>query len=121
MSVPAMLEQNVKERMKTIIGEMIPEEMWDKLVKDNIDEFCKVDLPRLIKSALAEQYKKIILDEFNKPEWITQYTLNGKQIGSDMVREIIKASAADILAGMIGIVCQNVLMDLQNKVQQYRY
>jgi hypothetical protein len=98
MSVPATLEQNVKERVKAIIGEMIPEELWDKLVKDNVN------------------YKTIIRNELNTLEWSARWE-NNRQVCSEMVKEIIVGAAPDILAGMIGMIAQQVISNIQSQIQ----
>jgi hypothetical protein len=120
MSVPATLEQNVKERIKGVIGELIPEEMWDRLVRDNVEEFKKVDLPKLVKTDLAERYKKAIDAEFSKPEWQTQWGNAGQEGASEMVKKIMVESASDVLAGMVGSIVQQMLYNLRSQVQQYR-
>lgn len=119
-AVPATIEQNVKERMKLLIGELIPDEQWDKLIQDNVREFKTVDLPKLVKAELTEHYKRLISEEFQKPEWREQWGTNGQRLASDAVREILKASAGDILAAMMGFAAQQVVQDIQYKVQGYR-
>jgi hypothetical protein len=116
MSVPATLEQNVKERVKAIIGEMIPEELWDKLVKDNVNEFTRVDLPKLVRAELTEHYKTIIRNELNTLEWSARWE-NNRQVCSEMVKEIIVGAAPDILAGMIGMIAQQVISNIQSQIQ----
>lgn len=120
MSVPATLEQNVKERVKAIIGEMIPEELWDKLVKDNVNEFTRVDLPKLVRAELTEHYKTIIRNELNTLEWSARWE-NNRQVCSEMVKKIIVEAAPDILTGMIGMVAQTVISNIQSQIQQSRY
>ena len=119
MGVPATLEQNVKERVKAVIGELIPDELWDKLVRDNIEEFKKVDLPRLVKTELAEKYKVIIQDELNKPEWQSRWD-DGQEASSEMVHQLIVKAAPEVLAGMIGLSIQNMMYNLRSQIQQYR-
>ncbi|MFH2074149.1 MAG: hypothetical protein ABIJ57_02205 [Pseudomonadota bacterium] len=119
MPVPATLEQNVKERVKEIVGEMIPEEMWDTLVSNAIAEFKQVDLPKLVKAGLTEKYKAVIVDELCKPEWQTQWK-DGRQSASEMVHQIILGAAPEILTAMIGLTVQNMICNLRSQVHNYR-
>lgn len=113
-------EQSVKARVKEIIGELIPEETWDNIIRQTIDGFIKVDLPNLVRRELTDKYKKIITEELSKPEWQTKY-VNGHQVASDLVSEIIKNSAGDILVSLIGGISQQITYDIQNKVSSFRY
>jgi len=117
--LPATLEQNVKERVKGIIGELIPEEVWDKLIHNNIEEFQKIDLPRLVKAELTAKYKVVIVDELCKPEWQGLWD-NGKQSASEMVRQTILGSASEVLVEMIGTTVQNMVNNIRSQVQNYR-
>ena len=119
MSLPATFEQNVKERIKTIIGELIPEEMWDKVVRETISSFLRDDLPKLVKTELTEKYRKAIQDELSKPEWQDEWDTVGGGVASEMVAGIIEKSAGDILASMIGGITQQMLHTLRQQIQQW--
>ncbi|HAR45674.1 MAG TPA: hypothetical protein DCS42_12300 [Nitrospiraceae bacterium] len=69
MSLPVTFEQNVKERIKAIVGELVHEEVWEKVVRETIASFLRDDLPKLVKSELTEKYKSLISAELAKPEW----------------------------------------------------
>jgi len=120
MTVPAIFEQNVKERIKTIIGELIPEEMWDKVVRETISSFLRDDLPRLVKVELTEKYRNLIQDELSKPEWQEKWNTVGGSVASEMVAGIIEKSAGDILASMIGGITQQMLSNLRQQIQTWR-
>ena len=111
------LEQNVKARMKEIISGLIPEAMWDDLVRKHVAQFVQEELPNLVKQELREKYKELLKQEFSKPEWTSTQWANGRQLGSEMVKEVITESAASILASMIGGVAQQVIYDIQNRLR----
>ena len=90
------LEQKVKERIKNVISESIPEEVWDKIVHDMVNSFIKADLPGLIKAELTDYFKKLIYDEMQKPEWSSKWS-GSRKMASDMVEQIIKNSAGDMV------------------------
>jgi hypothetical protein len=111
-------EDRVKERMKEIVADLIPDDKWGAIVSATVSEFERVDLPNLVKAELTQKYKQLIQDEFKKPEW--QQRFNGSiPIASEMVQKLILESAPLILAGMIGGYTQQVVYDLQNKIQRY--
>ncbi len=112
-------EDSVKERLKSIVADLIPEERWNEIVRFTVQDFERNDLPRLIKAELAEQYKKVIAAEFAKPEW--QATWNNGVLGTSKALEKLLVEAAPmVLAAMIGGAMQSVTQQLQNSLQQYR-
>lgn len=111
-------EDSVKERMKGIIADLIPEERWDSIVSATIADFEQNDLPNLVKAELKDKYKEIISIELNKPEWMTQWGMVGEEV-SEMVSSVLVDSAPQILASMFGGVAQSIVQDIRNRVQIY--
>ena len=111
-------EDRVKERMKEIVADLIPDDKWESIVSSTVLEFEKVDLPKLVKDELTEKYKLLIQSEFQKPEW--QQKWNGNfPAASEMVQKLLIEAAPQILANMIGGVSQQVMYDLQDKILRY--
>ena len=119
MTLPATIQDNIKERIKLIVGELIPEETYNQLVTAAVDEFTKIDLPKLVKAELTEKYKTLIRESMSGPEWQIGWDGN-RQTASEAVKKIIIASAPDILASMMGFVAEQTVMSLRNQVQGYR-
>jgi len=111
-------EDKVKERMKEIVADLIPDDKWEAIVSATVSEFEKVDLPKLVKAELTEKYKLLIQAEFQKPEWQQRWSGN-LPVASEMVQKLLVESAPLILANMIGGVTQQVMYDLQAKIQRY--
>jgi len=111
-------EDRVKDRMKEIVADLIPDDKWEAIVSATVSEFEKVDLPNLVKAELTQKYKQLIQEEFKKPEWKQRFDGN-PPIASEMVHKIILESAPLILAGMIGGYTQQIIFDMQNKIQRY--
>ena len=109
-------EDSVKERLKSIVAELIPEDRWDSIVKATVADFEKNDLPKIIKAELAEKYEKMIVSELSKPEWQNNWSSNGQQFVSDKIKELIIESAPLILAGMVGNAMQDTLAHLRNQI-----
>lgn len=118
-TLPATFNDSVKERIRIIVGELIPEDVYNSIVADSVQNFMKVDLPKLVKDELTEKYKALIKEEFEQPKWQQRWSNAGSQ-ASEKVREIIIEAGPSILAGMIGFAANNVVMDYHNRMQQYK-
>jgi len=111
-------EESVKMRIKDIVAELIPEDRWENIVKITIQDFERNDLPKLIKAELTERYKKMLVDELNKPEWNSNWE-NGTRCASDAVKTLIIQSAPLILSGLIGNMTQQIVNDFRNSIARY--
>jgi hypothetical protein len=120
MSAVVTFEDSVKERLKSIVADLIPEDRWNGIVQATVQDFEKNDLPKLVKAELTEQYKKAIAAEFAKPEWQAQWNSAGAQIASEGVSKLIVEAAPLVLASMIGGAVQQVTYNLQSAMQSGR-
>lgn len=120
MNAVVSFEDSVKERLKSIVADLIPEERWDGLVRLTVAEFERTDLPKLVRAELAEQYRKAIALEFAKPEWQAKWSQEGSQCVSAAVSKMIVDSAPLVLASMIGGSVQNVVSHLQSAMASGR-
>lgn len=114
-------ESQVKERIKGIVSDLIPEERWESIVAATISDFERNDLPKLVKSELEKMYSEIIRTELSKPEWRENWDINGKSIASEMVQKLAVEAAPLILANMIGSAVQQTIYSLNNNVQMGNY
>lgn len=112
-------EDSVKQRLKTIVADLIPEEKWDGIVQATVRDFEKIDLPRLVKEELTAQYRIAIAAEFAKPEWQAQWSNVGQE-ASPALQQMILDAAPMILASMIGGSMQQVIQQLQYTIQNQR-
>lgn len=118
-NLPTTIQDSIKERIKSIVGELIPEETYNAIVTATVKEFMQVDLPKLVKYELAAEYRKRISSELATPEWQQKYGACGPE-ASEAVKKIIIEAAPMILAGMMGFAAQQVIFQFQNQTQQYR-
>lgn len=115
-NTPTTFEDSVKERLKSIVADLIPEDRWDDIVRKTVVSFEKDDLPRLVKSELTERYKKAISEEFSKPEWQGQWNTIGMQ-ASPMLQKLIVDAAPLVLAGLIGGSMEQMIQNLKYAIQ----
>ena len=121
MSELVKFEDRVKEKLKGIVADLIPEDRWDALIQQTVQDFEKNDLPKLVKEELSKKYKEVINAEFNKPEWQAQWNGAGPE-ASEALKKLIVESAGMVLASMIGGAMENVLSQFRYALQnQQRY
>lgn len=113
-------EDSVKQKLKGIVADLIPEERWDGIVRATVQDFERTDLPKLVKAELTEQYKKTIAAEFAKQEWQSTWD-NGSQQVPEALKKLLIEAAPMVLASMIGGAMQSVTQELQYALQQKRY
>lgn len=113
-------EDSVKERLKSIVADLIPEERWETIVRATVREFETKDLPALVKTELANKYKEIITAELAKPEWQGRWNMVGPE-ASEVVSKMLIDAAPLILASMIGGQAQQLVSNLQYSIQNQRY
>lgn len=110
-------EASVRDRLKSIVAELIPEDRWDAIVHSTVQQFETSDLPKLIKAELEAKYRKVIQDEFNKPEWAS-YWSDGQEQASQKVKALMVEVAPHILAGMFGGAMQQVVSQIRYAMQR---
>lgn len=112
MTTPITFEDSIKLRLKSIVADLIPEERWDGIVKATVHDFERNDLPALVKRELTDQYKKLIAEEFKKPEW--QAKFNNSNIECSLaMRQIIIDAAPQILASMMSGSAHMLAQDIR--------
>lgn len=119
MNAVVSFEDSVKQRLKTIVADLIPEERWDGIVRATVREFEKTDLPSLVREELTAQYKVAIAAEFAKPEWQARWGNVGQE-ASPALQQMLIDAAPSVLASMIGGSMQQLIQQLQYNVQNAR-
>jgi hypothetical protein len=110
-------EDRVKERLRDIVADLIPEDRFDQITSDAVRKFEREDIPKLVNAELTEKYRALIRAEFEKPEWQSRW--NGvEQQASEMVQKLLVEAAPLVLASMLGGTMQNVLLNFQSQIQQ---
>lgn len=120
MNAVVSFEDSVKQRLKTIVADLIPEDRWDAIVRATVQDFERNDLPKLVKAELSEQYKKAIAAEFAKPEWVPTWSNAGRQGASEALQKLLIEAAPMVLASMIGGAVEQVSCNLRVALQNQR-
>lgn len=119
MSDMIKFEDAVKDRLKGIVAELIPEDRWHAIVESTVQKFEREDLPALVRKELTAMYAAKINAELSTQEWQTKYDTTGRAIASDMVQKLLIDSAPLVLAGLIGGAVQQTVYNLQSNLRSY--
>ena len=120
-NLPVTFESKIKSKIKADLADLVPDEVWEHLVAQQIDEFMKKDLTPLIKDELKAHFGGLIRLELSKPEWSSQQWLGSNAVGSEMVQKVLIESAPNILAALMAGAAQQVVYNLQNQFPQRPY
>lgn len=113
------VQERVREKITSDFINMIPPETWAAMVKKEMDQFCDVDFPALVKKELTTFFSGLIKEEMSKPEWQGQWKSHGMH-ASPIVLEIMKQAAPEIVAAMFGNFAQNLVLDIRSGSAQLR-
>ena len=110
-------EDSVKARVKSIIGELIPEEQWTDIVERQVSLFKREELPRLVMRELSAHYVAEIKEVLNSPEWKSNsWGRGGHPDPSPMVAGLIKKHSGDLLVSVFGGMVQSALQSMNYRV-----
>lgn len=112
-------EDAVKDRIKSIVGELIPEDRWQAIVASTVAKFERDDLPALVRTELTKMYGEKIRAELNGSEWQAKWDNSGNAVASEMVKKLLIDSAPLVLANMIGGAVQQTILNLQQNLRSY--
>lgn len=114
ISTMTTIQQKVSERLRASFVELIPDEVWDKMVADELTKFTKDDLPKLVHLAAKDRLMELLKVEFCRPEWLERWGWNNAQSPSAMVSTILKELAPDLVAALFSNVAQSAVMQIRN-------
>lgn len=120
-NVPAQITDMVRERIKLMLGDMIPDETWKKIVQETTGAFIYKDLPELVRAELRAYFTEQLRAEFAKPEWQSKWVVGMHPQASELVRKIMTENAHEILASLMSTMAQNVVLQIQQQAQVRTY
>lgn len=119
------LRDKVAERIKNDFVDLIPEDVWKKMVGAHIDWFTK-DRPQnrfgdngqesplkaIIRSELTDRFRKAVQEELGKPEYCP-----GVGEPSDFVKRFLRDNMQVIMEGAVGSLLQQAVEKFQQVLQ----
>lgn len=117
MSAVVSFEDSVKQKLKTIVADLIPEDRYEAIVRATVQDFERNDLPKLVRAELEAKYREAIRAEFDKPEWKGTWSATAGPAASEAVKQLIVDAAPLVLSSMIGGATQQIVSQLQYALQ----
>lgn len=115
MNKVVTFEDSVKERIKSIVAELIPEEKWQALVDQEIKRFNQDDLPKLVREELRIMYQAQIREILASPEL---GVLNAQwQDGNYQLKGEMQKMLVDAAPTMFAAVMSNMAYGVINHIR----
>lgn len=123
LTVMSDFAARVKEKVKRDFAGMIPDDAWDKLVKESVESFIKNDLDALVKKELAAEVSGRLAKYFQTEEWQGQWDYKGNggqgsETASKKVKELIAENMPVVIEALLGNAIQAIVNDLRYKISQ---
>lgn len=115
----ASIQDRVRDRIKEAFVDLIPAEMWEQMVKAEIEAFTKKELPELVRHEAREAIKSMLAEEFKKPGWQARW--DDGQRPSEFVTKILADTAPNFVAAVFGELAQRLISDIRNGNLLQRY
>lgn len=110
------IQDKVKERIQSSFMELLPPEIFENMVKTELDRFVKEDLPRLVREEASRHMLKSIQAHLTSGGWLESWGPQG-QVASDLVKQVVKESSEDLVAALFGTLVQGAV----NYIRSARY
>lgn len=112
------VQARVSETIKAQFALLIPDEMWDGMVKRETGRFIETELPKLVKAELEVRVREAIAVTLDGPEYHSKIWTQGGQKPTDVVLEITRQLAPEMIQAMFGNVVQDALVRVRSGLAQ---
>jgi hypothetical protein len=130
------VQDNIKSRIKAEFVNLIPDEMWSRMVAEVVSDFTKdrIENPNSysarrqeapIKMLIREQIEAIAkthimanLDELTRAHWDSHGQLVASEALKKMIAEHFPVILASIQAGFTEMIVQNAVNHIRNSMQR---
>ena len=111
----ASVQERVRERIQASFVDLIPQDLWDKMVNDELDRFTKHHLPEQVRLAATNKLQELLKKELEKQEWCERWqgSPNGPNPGSALA-EALRQAAPDLVAAMFSNLGIQIVQALRN-------
>jgi len=124
------LAQKLKDKIHLDLAELMPDEMWEKVLQEHINTFLNRHteqdqygrarerpplLQQIVHSVLEEQARAKIKKMLESEEW-TEFWEDGKQMAGIRIEKLIKENAAEILYALLQQSFQNVVSQMGHQM-----
>jgi len=122
------IQQKVSEKIKSQFLELIPDEAFAQMVEKELKAFTedkpgdrwtntrKSPLSDMIELEIKNQFQAKVRSILSQPEFQAKWDNHNRVVASDAVTDLLKKSAPDILALMIGTISQQIVENFRNSL-----
>ena len=110
------LSERIAEKVGKELVDLIPQDEWKKLIDSEMKKFMRVNAPNVIREMIEKEFRVAVAKELDTLTKKTEWNQLTQQSTNDALVELIKASGADILAGILSPVMQQVLSDFRHRL-----
>lgn len=121
----------VRGRMDSKIAELLPDELFEKLLESSVEDLMHVPKKRydsdpqpiskfqkIILDIMEQKIKEKVLEAFSTEGWQHKFDKSGELAASDIVKQLVSDYAALTFQSMVAAVAQHqvhqVVSDLRN-------
>ena len=112
------LQDTLRDRLRSTLLDIIPEEMFNELARSTTETFLRVDLPTLMREELKKYYLKSFQEHMQTPEFMEKYGyhmgMGGAYAPAQVFQKILEDNAAKMFAEAMGSIAARVTMDMRN-------
>jgi hypothetical protein len=131
---PSIFINATREKIKTELLGVIPPEMWDEMIKKELqsflqgtsavrDRFDRVEVPaqaaelhKLIREEIKQQAAVLVKEYLQSPEWHGAWK-DGKQQATEAIKQIAIEAGPTILTNMmVGMIQSTVQLAIQSLI-----
>lgn len=114
------LQEKVSERIRATFIDLIPQAMWDDMVRKAMDQWVRDELPKLVNAEAEKRAKEELVKAFNGAEWQDLW-VGGQAVGSKAVQTIVGENAEAFVAAMFGGIVQRMVTDMRYRLQSGQF
>jgi len=125
---PAKIMDAVRDRIKAEFVSLIPEDAWKGLVDAEVKKFFEApredhysrgypsDFQRTVWGCLEVEVKKRVKEYLDSPEWLEEWSNNGKPLASEAIKKVLIDNAPAVLANILGSAMQQTLSQMRMSI-----
>lgn len=117
------ISDKVKERIKVQFADLIPDEMFDNMVKSAVQEYLRDNLTNVVKEEGRLFLGELVRQELSKPEWqgswVHGYSGMGQMMSGELISKVLKEHAPDLVNALFSGMMQQMIQHLRNSPRPY--
>lgn len=110
------LNERIAERVGKELVDLIPEDQWQEIVNNEIANFKRETLPKMLKAALADAFKESVQAEVQKLATGNEYNQITGTYTNSALKQFIGDSGGEIFAAVLSPAMTQVMQQLLSQL-----